>query len=750
MPWSALTVLRPPAAANGHATLCYDPARGVLLAHPEDNLQLWRWAGAGWERLGHGLLREHASATPLIAHGLGDTWVFVPRDGALEALRLSDGSARTLPAEGVTSYAHHGLAGFDAAAGRLLLHINGDDGGTTFAFDGEGLQRLDAGPYLLSGCVDPRRGQLVGVDVFNKLYAFDGAAWSVVGEVPRFTSSDLAWDPLRGALIRLVGQSDDAMVLHVEQGGAWRPTPVRMRPLMASAALCVDPERGQRISFGGQDFRASGDWSDSTWVGAEGDLVEVQERMKLRLGRHSTPGVLAGRAVVVNHSTLSVHALEASGWRALALEWRERDRPEGANLYDLSVNFGVGGGRVVMLDGDGGLWELQGDAWRRLAEGGAGPHARYARRVSVCCDADRVVVFGGWSQNDTWIFEGGAWRELETVGGPMTGIFSIAHTPKGFYLLAGPDLWRLEGERWVCVACDAAWHGRHLRYLPQRGLLMAVASTQSSWEPRLIAYSGGRWLPVGELPEEPRLVEGGSGDAELAVDPAGDRLLLLGPKGTQALALSELDLPAGELPESEVAPDAASPSAPPDLRRRAAAMVPAQGPERSAAELGVEVPAGWTLYVATPNHPASGLKGWPGLAVLVADWELCEQNGWQPWRAGGGGAELRRLERPPAQPYVLGRRGEDRLRPARFLEIEEVDPEREEEFATLPGLQRERACGSKLGGFGRFIQGDPLVPKGARFVVQLAPDLFDGAFGDFGSLYGFVKGAQGLVEVQSH
>lgn len=743
--WNLLTPPRPPAAANGRASTAYDPERGLLLVHPEDRGQLWRWTGRSWELLSRGLMEEHFSTRPLIAWGLqGDTWILVPADGELWVTRLGAPGVRRFPAPGVDAYASHGLAGYDPERGVILVHVNDDDEGRTFALDGQRLEPLTTGPYLLSGCFDPGRGQLVGVDISGIMSGLRGSSWEVVGGVSHYTSSDIAYDPGLGGLIHLVARDDHHMQLFVERGGSFEPLPREMRPLMASAMLAADPGHDQLISFGGQDFRSSGDASDHTWISEGGDFIEQSDALDLLLGRHATPGVADGRLTVVNHSTLSVDVLEAGGWRTL-IQPHTSAGCGGADVYDLSVNFAVDEAGIAMLDGDGGLWRARaGAGWERLAPAGAGPSSHYARRVAMACHDDRIVVHGGVEQNSTWIFSGGAWRELDAIGGPPAGIHSMAATPAGLYLLTGADLWRLEEARWACVGSDPAWEGQHLRYEPRRGLLLSVSGD------RLGAWARGRWVPLVQLPEDPQIVFFGSGSAELGVDPVHDRLVLLDRDGTLGLALSELELPAGELPTEPTTASVTTRAAPDHLKRRAAAIVPTEGPSTTAAQLGIEVPQGWSLLAALPAHPEiPGLGDWPGVAVLVADWELCDQRGWQPWQIEGGGIAIRRIE-APEHPWFLAGADGDQLQPARYELFEEIDPEEEGSYASLPGNAHRRSLGTKLGGYPRYVQHAPSLPPDARFLLQLSPELFDCAFGDVGSLYAWRSGSVGLALTQGH
>lgn len=81
------------------------------------------------------------------------------------------------------------------------------------------------------------------------------------------------------------------------------------------------------------------------------------------------------------------------------------------------------------------------------------------------------------------------------------------------------------------------------------------------------------------------------------------------------------------------------------------------------------------------------------------------------------------------------------LVPFTLLPFDEIDPEREEEFDTLPGNVHERAYLTKVGGYPRFIQEDiqstcPRCKSPLRFAAQLSSDT--STFGDAGRLYVFL------------
>ncbi|WP_168210716.1 DUF1963 domain-containing protein [Persicimonas caeni] len=762
--WTPMNGRRPPKTANGHSSMVYDETREqLLLVTPGEGIEVWGWDGAGWETITDGLVPNAPSSRPLAAFGLCDTYIFVPGDGHMRVVRL--GAPYHVQLIDVTELARwgysHGTAGFDAESTCFWVHVTDYEGGTTFSFDGERLEKLVDGPALMSGCWDAANGRLVGIDIEDTLYAFDGEAWTVLHAEHMPTSSDIGYDTSRDRLFRLVAHSDEGMRLHELAGGGWQPTDREMRPLMASAVVGFDKGRGELVSYGGQDFRKGADWSDETWVSDGGDLVNTaSEADRLELGRHTTPVQLDGKLVAINHSTLAADALGVGGWEVLVDPVDSHDADLGplrhSRLYDLSVNFAAGDDTLYMLDGDGGLWTSSaGSKWRQLCGPGRGPNGHYARRVAMAFDAarERLVLFGGVESNTTWVFGQKGWQEFDDEIRPIHGVASAVSTPEGVYLLAGPDLWLLEETCWRCVASDPDWRGAHLCYDSKRNALLSFGEDGDGW--RLGVWVDDAWRNVAALPDDVRLATPYSGDAEVGVDPQGDRVVILDKSMFWALDLSACELSDATLPTGECEPARATTPAPEGDMVDAVALVTTDGEPRHARELGLQlvIPKEWRLVATIPNHPVvTAMEGFGGLAVLMHP-QWWNQD-FEPWRLGGGGIEVVLLaEEPPllvADPY-----DDNMMVPADTVAFRELSPALQSQYNTLPDAQLDRAYGTKLGGFPRYVQDDVLEyyegDDHPQFVLQLRADVFDCMFGDFGAAYVFINEyGVGKAVMQSH
>lgn len=773
--WTPMNGRRPPKTANGHSSMVYDERRDqLLLVIPQDGVEVWGWTGSGWDKVAEGLMPDAPSSRPLVAFGLGDTHVFMPGDGQLRVGRLTEpGETQTLEVPELERWGYnHGTAAFDAEAGCFLIHVTDYEGGATYSFDGEGIDKLVNGPALMSGCWDEVNETLVGIDIEDTLHVFDGSVWTVMHAEHMPTSSDIGYNPQTDRVFRLVAHSDEGMHLCELAGGGWQPTEREMRPLMASAVVGFDRERGQIVSYGGQDFRKGADWSDETWASDGGDFVNTSsEADRVQLGRHTTPVRHGGRLVAINHSTLAADALGPGGWEVVMDPVGDDDPDLGplrhSRLYDLSVNFAASDDTLFMLDGDGALWAgKEGAKWRQIAAPGSGPNGSYARRIAMDWDPvhDRLVVFGGVESNTTWVFEDGGWREFDDELRPAHGVASTAATPAGLYLLADADLWLLDEDRWRCVGSDLGWFGDHLCYDPKRDALLSFSQGREGW--KLAQWQqdkgqqdkgqDGTWRQLDSLPEQLRLATTYASGAEVGVDPLGDRLVALDDSMFWALDLGDCGLCEQELPTETAEAAHARCPAPRDELVEAVALVPTDGGgAKKARELGLDlvIPKDWRLVATVPRHRVAGaMEGYGGLAVLMHPtwWK----HGFEPWRLAGGGIEVVLLaEEPPL--YVADPYNDDMMVPAEMVAFEELAPDLQTTYNTLPGAQLDRAYGTKLGGFPRYIQSDVLEfydgDDHPQFVMQLRADVFDCLFGDFGAAYVFInERGEGKAVLQSH
>jgi hypothetical protein len=226
-------------------------------------------------------------------------------------------------------------------------------------------------------------------------------------------------------------------------------------------------------------------------------------------------------------------------------------------------------GRVVMFGGGptasaptGETWEFDGATWTQLAPANA-PSARQGHAMTFDPARGTTLLFGGMSAgttsfgNDTWAWNGAAWRQLATATSPSASpfpamTFFAAH---GVAVLTGSTgggatqalaTWVFDGTDWSAgPTAPGALIGRQghaIAYDRVREMVALFGGARialggavpfaDTWELAVrataIAYGSGCALPVGGTP----LLEGRSlpqlgGSLDVAVSPAGTLALFV-------------------------------------------------------------------------------------------------------------------------------------------------------------------------------------------------------------------------------
>lgn len=155
-----------------------------------------------------------------------------------------------------------------------------------------------------------------------------------------------------------------------------------------------------------------------------------------------------------------------------------------------------GGGSVEEDLGDTWAWTV--DGWIRLETGGPGPRSHH--HMAYDSASNGLVLYGGGRSgdefgHDTWILHGGKWRMADARLRPGRVLAGVASSPRGILLFGGlirgaprsSELWRWSGDTWSLI--------------------------HSAGPPPLI-YPGLTW----DHAEERLLLFGGEGDAGLTAE----------------------------------------------------------------------------------------------------------------------------------------------------------------------------------------------------------------------------------------
>jgi hypothetical protein len=482
--------------------------------------------------------------------------------------------------------------------------------------------------------------------------------------------------------------------------------------------------------------------SARSWWPSKGD-----DDGKLRLGRtRSLLGAVSSPLAIVDHSALRVATLSRDGWRQAPL------CPSPPSFFgphdDRATTFASApDGSIYEFDAEGGLWKAPpGRSLSQITRAEQGPGLRCTGYHALAhdCLRRRLVLFGGSDRNDTWLFDeaDGTWRELLSSPRPPHGPGALCPTPAGVYLLVRHELWWLDDEQWRCVGHDPGWTSCVLFCDPRRRALWSAA------EGKLAVWRRGKFREVAALPSGVTIPSHPYSRQHLVgIDPQGDRLLTWDPIETRVLPLKSLgSAAAGQLPRRAREPPTRRRSrARRGAVRTAARLLPVEGAATATRVPGVRVPSGYELLAVVPRHPRilPLPEGVSGLAVMV------------PEDAFEAHEDTRVVQLRGATPAGAWLRDGDVLRPCQLVEFHEIDPCFEEELDTLPGHQLDHAFGTRMGGFGRFVQSDPAPRcehcKGPmRFALQLGCEVF--MVGDMGETYAFFcpRGCGAIAALQTH
>jgi hypothetical protein len=444
------------------------------------------------------------------------------------------------------AYSSHAWAWEDPEGAGVWILASDNNASTLLRLTDDALVEVSDGPYIVSAAMDPSRREIIARTVRGEAsrIALPRGEWSPL-DVSFEGVDAMAWDPLRGALIALRTVTDARMDLVALGAEGWAPVhPAVWTPTYRNAVtLAVDPVTRVTFAHGGQDFDRGGDLTGETLFGREGEMADTHDPALPRAwGRANTLLCSEIGLLSLDHGTLRVHLREDGGWRALG-----RVVVDGMGyVNDLMVNAAWGDGALWVLDHEGRVvrWWPDRDASEVVCAASKDPGAMYAHRVAMGWDgpAKTLALFKGERARAAYRVRDGQWRADALADAPVTGIAAGLGTREGLYVLTRSALHLLRDDAWVKVGPALPTACYVLREDPARGALLAATHEG------VFALAEGAWRLVATLPTGARLRTMGSGDAELAVDPRRDALVLLNGHAQWSLPLASLDLRGCALP----------------------------------------------------------------------------------------------------------------------------------------------------------------------------------------------------------
>lgn len=449
--------------------------------------ETWEWDGAAWarvstagpgERSAAGMCYDSARQRTVLFGGSpsasGETWEW---DGASWSLVGTSGPGRYF----------HGMA-YDPVRQRTVIHGGFRPGvgrlADTWEWDGSTwTQVATTGPGPRQQHVmtfDPARGRVVlfgGYGAANSakgdLWEWDGSAWTLVNDAgPLATDSALVSDSTRQRLVLLSGWPSPGRTWEWD-GTAWTQLADSGPPSRARHAMAFDEARGETVLFGGAATVGFGSALDDTWAWNGTAWARKNIGPAARAPSAMTFDPDRERTLMVSpwfgSAPSETWEWDGSGWNFAASG--PPSRQSAGIAYDTARRRAIffGGNVYASVDyffyGDTWIWE--GGVWTQLDA--PGPAARAGHAMAYDSGRDRVVLFGGWSNeedilSETWEWDGAAWA-LATSSGPegREGASMVYdHGRQRIVLFGGRsntrfatwlnDTWEWDGVSWVRIA----------------------------------------------------------------------------------------------------------------------------------------------------------------------------------------------------------------------------------------------------------------------------------------------------------
>jgi hypothetical protein len=505
------------------AEICLN-AQCVVRSRPQGRPCANTWYATDlFTRRAHSMALDEARGEVVLFGGIDQTDVT-----ALSATWTWDGARwrQHFPRHSPPPQFARGLS-WDGTRGVVALFGEGSDGGeSAWEWDGTDWAERASLPfstYASSASWDPVRRETL-ILTRGQLWRWKNGLIEAVdagSPAPSPRQSSLVFDAARGEHVLFGGMLGDTTRLGDTWtfDGFWRQRTVATAPTpRVDYAVAFDAARGEVVLFGGYTTTSPvGDtwtWSGTGWTQrqAAGPRVANQHAMAWDAPRQRV--LLAGGPEA---PLLGTWDWDGTTWAARA---DAGGLPAaGASLtWDSTRNVAIAVGGGDFGAAASGTWEWDGASWRPLAlDGGPGPRVMHSLGYDPA--RRRVVLYGGYgpgfagAQDDTWEFDGAAWRAVTPDGGGTPGPNANApmtYDPvRGELLMfggggSGSDLlWAWNGHRWSyrgAVTRPPARFGGWMTWDPRRGVAVLTGGRGTTWLDDVWEWDGVTWREVTSAP----------------------------------------------------------------------------------------------------------------------------------------------------------------------------------------------------------------------------------------------------------
>jgi len=232
----------------------------------------------------------------------------------------------------------------------------------------------------------------------------------------------------------------------------------------SGAALAYDGARQRVVLFGGKG--ASVSFADTwEWDGVSWTRIPTAHTPAARYAAAMAYDAKRHRIVLFGGTTSNA---ASDTWEYDGVDWTQKSpvgQPGGRS--DAAMTYDANGGRVLMYggtaNGSTGLadtWGYDGTTWSQLTTGT--PAARYGARMTFDSVHNYVVLFGGnTGDTHTYTFDGAAWTDRGSTGGPATGsdvtaMAYDANLKKPVISDSNASTYEWSGSLWAAVASAPA------------------------------------------------------------------------------------------------------------------------------------------------------------------------------------------------------------------------------------------------------------------------------------------------------